>query len=267
MPLQLPAETSEPLEVFRPISADVWRSSNALEPAVQSEPRMVRLGPELVETASVPVPEPAPTPAPQPPTNLLEFPRSMESQAWDGVAEPITEQPRILDAPELVPAEPALGGILLESPQEANPQAVEEPLRPASIARRLSAVIVDASIVGCGLALWGWLVTKITHEVPPRPQLLISTIATAGVLWLSYQYLLTVYAGTSLGLRACRLELVAFDGAIPGRKQRRWRLLASLLSATSLMLGYAWVLLDEDRLCWHDRITHSYLRVREHRPQ
>ncbi len=269
MPLQLPVETPEPLETFRAISADASRSSNALEPALQSEPLAARLGPELVETASIPPPElaPGPMPAPQPPTNLIEFPRSMESEAWDGVAEPITEQPRILDAPELVPAEPALGGILLEPTQEANPtQTVEAPLRPASITRRLLAVVADASIVGCGMGLWAWLVTKITQEVPPRPQLQISTIVAAGVLWLSYQYLLTVYAGVTLGLRACRLELVAFDGTTPGRRQRRWRLLASLLSATSLRLGYAWVLLDEDRLCWHDRITHSYLRLRERRP-
>src|SRR5882724_7237329 len=215
MPLQLPVETPEPLETFRAISADASRSSNALEPALQSEPLAARLGPELVETASNPPPElaPGPMPAPQPPTNLIEFPRSMESEAWDGVAEPITEQPRILDAPELVPAEPALGGILLEPTQEANPtQTVEAPLRLASITRRLLAVVADASIVGCGMGLWAWLVTKITQEVPPRPQLQISTIVAAGVLWLSYQYLQTVYAGVTLGLRACRLELVAFDG-------------------------------------------------------
>ena len=24
-------------------------------------------------------------------------------------------------------------------------------------------------------------------------------------------------------------------------------------------MGYVWVLLDEDALCWHDRITHTYL--------
>ncbi len=24
-------------------------------------------------------------------------------------------------------------------------------------------------------------------------------------------------------------------------------------------MGYAWVFLDEDSLCWHDRITHTYL--------
>jgi len=277
MPLQLPSEPPEDFETFRAIPADASRSSNALEPAVQSpavqlavqlKEQGVRLGPELVETSGVAAPElwQVSAPAAAQPTNLIEFPRSMESEAWDGLAEPMIEQPRILDAPALVPPEPALGGILLETSQEANPTPAADLLvRPASIARRAFAVLIDAVAVACALALWGWLVTKITQEVPPRPQLLVSAAVAAGVLGLSYQYLLMVYTGTTLGLRACRLELVALDGTTPGKKQRRWRLLASLLSATSVMLGYAWVLLDENRLCWHDRITHSYLRVRETR--
>lgn len=272
MPLQLPSEAPEDFETFRAIPVDASRSSNALEPAVQSPAAQlteqeVRLGPELVETTSAAAPElilsaSAPAPSSAQPTNLIEFPRSMESEAWDGLAEPMIEQPRILDAPALVPPEPALGGILLETSQEANPTPAADLLvRPASIARRAFAVLIDAVAVACALALWGWLVTKITQGIPPRPQLLVSAAVAAGVLWLSYQYLLMVYAGTTLGLRACRLELVALDGTTPGKEQRRWRLLASLLSATSVMLGYAWVLLDENRLCWHDRITHSYLRV------
>ena len=32
--------------------------------------------------------------------------------------------------------------------------------------------------------------------------------------------------------------------------------------AASLGMGYAWVFLDEDVLCWHDRITHTYLAPR-----
>jgi hypothetical protein len=27
----------------------------------------------------------------------------------------------------------------------------------------------------------------------------------------------------------------------------------------TLGMGHAWVFLDEDSLCWHDRITHTYL--------
>ncbi len=28
-------------------------------------------------------------------------------------------------------------------------------------------------------------------------------------------------------------------------------------------MGYAWLFLDEDALCWHDRITHTYLAPRK----
>jgi uncharacterized RDD family membrane protein YckC len=264
LPPHLPVETGEIFDTFRPTPADASRSSSALEPRVESALEGLRLGPELVETVGARVPEP--TLEPVLPTNLIEFPRSMESEAWDGLAEPVIEQPRILDAPEFVPPAPALGGILLEEPPEANPNPVRDlAMRPASISRRALAAIVDAIPVGCAFALWGWIAWKITEEIPPQPQLLISAVVAAGILFFSYQYLLMVYGGTTLGLRACRLELVALDGTIPGREQRRWRLLAALLSAASLMLGYAWVLLDENRLCWHDRSTHTYLRVRERR--
>jgi hypothetical protein len=32
-------------------------------------------------------------------------------------------------------------------------------------------------------------------------------------------------------------------------------------------MGYAWVFLDEDALCWHDRITHTYLAPRKPQPK
>ena len=68
-----------------------------------------------------------------------------------------------------------------------------------------------------------------------------------------------VYSGSTPGLRLAKLELARFDGNPASRRLRRWRVLASFLSAVSLGMGYAWVFLDEDALCWHDRITHTYL--------
>jgi len=56
IPLQLPIET---FDTFRPVSADISLSANALEPTVQSGRVEVQLGPELVEPASVPEPVPA----------------------------------------------------------------------------------------------------------------------------------------------------------------------------------------------------------------
>jgi hypothetical protein len=42
---------------------------------------------------------------------------------------------------------------------------------------------------------------------------------------------------------------------------RQTRAAASALSAFSIGLGYAWALVDEDRLGWHDRISQTHLRV------
>jgi hypothetical protein len=58
--------------------------------------------------------------------------------------------------------------------------------------------------------------------------------------------------------------LARFDGTRTNRSLRRWRVLASYLSAISLAMGYAWVFLDEDALCWHDRITHTFLAPKHH---
>jgi hypothetical protein len=56
-----------------------------------------------------------------------------------------------------------------------------------------------------------------------------------------------------------RLELQRFDTHPADRRQRRWRVLAGILSGVSLGMGYAWQFLDEDGLCWHERITKTYL--------
>jgi hypothetical protein len=57
--------------------------------------------------------------------------------------------------------------------------------------------------------------------------------------------------------------LSRFDGSPAKRSLRRWRVLASYLSAVSLGMGYAWLFLDEDGLCWHDRITRTYFAPRK----
>ena len=279
IPLHLPVGPSvgRPLEAFsgpfsafdsfQPTTASASRSSLALEPVASEREFAVpgtiensQAGPELVETAtdaSAPAP---PTPAP---TNLIEFPRSMDFEAWDGLAEPLVEQPRILEAPELSPPAPALGGILLGALEGSPVLTDDRPPCVSAIGRRILAALVDLVFVCAAVMFYEWITIKIAHEIPSRSLLLVSAGVALVAFWLGYQYLLMTYSGTTLGLRACSLELVAVDGSVPGRKQRRWRLLASLLSASSMMFGYAWALLDEEQMCWHDRISRTYLRVQE----
>ena len=177
------------------------------------------------------------------------------------LADPVLDRPRIVEVPETELPEPALGGIILE-PEEQEPErrpGFEIPLASARKKHRLLASACDASIVLGACALFGYIFFKITGAFPP--------IATAGsmacilliLFWSAYQYLLLTYGGTTPGLRIAHLRLCRFDGSPVDRGLRRWRALASILSGLSLGLGYAWCFLDEDALCWHDRITCTYL--------
>ena len=197
---------------------------------------------------------------------ILEFPRSWTPPPapLDELAEPVfdRDRPRILEAPELVPPPPALGGITIEPAQlpelEKRP-GIDIPLQSAPLGRRILSAFVDGMIIAVACALFGSIFWKITALRPPRLQIAAFVAGLAIVFWAAYQYLLVVYAGTTPGLRASRLELARFDGSPASRRLRRWRVLASFLSAASLGMGYVWVFLDEDSLCWHDRITHTYL--------
>lgn len=211
------------------------------------------------------VPRPASPPAGQSGAKIIEFPRF----AWgppppppDQLAEPVGERPRILEAPEVAPPPPALGGITIDAPerQEAEKRpGIDIPLQSASLARRMFAAAIDGLIICVASALFGVIFWKVAAVRPPQMQILGLAAGISCLFWALYQYMLLVYAATTPGLRAVGLQLARFDGTSTNRSLRRWRVLGSYLSAASLGMGYVWVFLDEDALCWHDRITHTYL--------
>jgi RDD family len=208
-------------------------------------------------TASTPVPVTA---------KLIEFPRSWAPPPapFDELAEPVIDRrrPRILEAPEVVPPPPALGGITIETVQRTETEkrpGIDIPLQNAPLARRIFSAAVDGVIIATACTLFAFIFWKLTAIRPPRLQIIGLAAGLCALFWAVYQYLLIVYSGTTPGLLLARLELTRFDGSPASRRLRRWRVLASFLSAASLGMGYAWVFLDEDSLCWHDRITHTYL--------
>jgi uncharacterized RDD family membrane protein YckC len=196
--------------------------------------------------------------------NLIEFPRwnAAPPVRLEELADPVMGRPRIIEAPEVAPPPPALGGILMESvpePEIAKQPGIDVPLQSASLERRLLATATDSVVVAAALALFGYVFLRVSTPKLPLLQMAEVGAAVAGVLWAAYQYLFLVHTGSTPGLRLTRLQLCRFDGSAANRRIRRWRVLVSLLSAASLGLGYAWYFLDEGALCWHDRITHTYL--------
>jgi uncharacterized RDD family membrane protein YckC len=195
---------------------------------------------------------------------LLEFPRSWTPPVppLDELAEPVITRPRILEAPEIVPPPPALGGITMEPadrPELEKRPGIDIPLQTAPLIHRIFSAVIDNLIIAGACTIFAAIFWKMTAIQPLRIQILGFLAGLAAVLWGVYHYILVIYAGTTPGLRLMHLELSRFDGSPTNRRLRRWRVLASFLSAISLGMGYGWVFLDEDSLCWHDRITHSYL--------
>jgi hypothetical protein len=243
----------EPVQAFQPIS----HSALALD-GNQGLPASVE-GPPVPET---------PPPARRSPAKIIEFPRfawGPPSPPPGELAGPVLDAPRILEVPETPAPAPALGGITIEPVQQEEAEkrpGIDVPLHSVSLGRRIAASLIDWLIVTAASALFGFVFWKVAAVRPPRLQLLGLAAGIPCLFWVVYQHLLIVYASTTPGLRLAGLMLARFDDAPTTRSSRRWRVCASYLSAISLGMGYAWLFLDPDSLCWHDRITRTYLAPR-----
>jgi uncharacterized RDD family membrane protein YckC len=152
--------------------------------------------------------------------------------------------------------------MLMEPARNREPQrrtAADLTLNPASLQRRMLAGLFDTGILAIALAGFAGIFVWMNAQRPPLAVVGMAVAIIFVILWAAYEFLFTVYTGSTPGLRLARLKLVKFDGSVPSRRLRRWRVLASYLSAFALGLGYLWSVLDEDGLCWHDRITHTHL--------
>jgi len=194
---------------------------------------------------------------------VIQFPRSAAAPVTkDELADPVMDRPRILEAPELLPPLPAMGGILIEAVSQPEPErraGFEMPLQSAALSRRFSAGAIDVVVVAIALTAFEYIFLRIAGTVPQWRTAVELVAVLLALLWPAYQYAFLVFSGATPGLRATKLQVTRFDGAPASRSLRRWRVIASLLSCVSLGLGYAWCFLDEDQLSWHDRITRTHL--------
>lgn len=236
----------------------------AREPEMQA-PSTSALAPEplLPAIKAEPVQRPG-TPPHEPAGKIIEFPKwtYTPNVRYSDLAESVIDRPRILEAPEIEPPPPALGGITIEEKQEREPErrpGIDMPLQCARLGYRWLAVVLDAAVVLLAGGIFGTFYYQIAGAQPTVRQVMVLTMGALPFFWFAYQYLLIVYSGTTLGLRAMKLQLQCFDGSTTHRRLRRWRVLGSVLSAVSLGMGYAWQFLDEDALCWHERVTKTYL--------
>ena len=210
---------------------------------------------------------------PRPKRKVIAFPRhlSVAPETVHRLADPITsESPRILDVPEeleAIPTTPFLDGLQFDPIGAADisrdREHVELPFRAVRVVQRALAGLVDVAVAGFGAAVFAVVAYRMLSEPPISKPLVVGLVLSAGLLWSVYQYLFLVYAGTTFGMLAAKISLRTFMGKAPTFGQRRRRVLGFYLSALSLGMGLMWMFVDVDSLCWHDRLSRTYLADRQ----
>ena len=197
---------------------------------------------EMYEPAYEPVYEPEPECSPQP--QQVTFPLEAEQM-------------------ELLPN---FSDIHLE-PEEARISNLEVIPRPAPLNQRFLSGVVDAGIVFAATTAFILTFLGCAEEMPQSRMVVVCLFASGGIFWLLFQYIFLTYRRATPGMRMTQLEVCTFEGMETTMFERQIRAAASSLSGFSMGLGYAWALVDEDRLGWHDRISKTHLRAFSETPK
>jgi uncharacterized RDD family membrane protein YckC len=223
---------------------------------------------------SGPEPEPEPeVPAPAPPEqgNLIVFPRPylqpplLPQPSRDELADPVTSRPRILEVPEDIM--PVVQGSLfpeirLDGDEDEGASTCKHELESAfpvaPVPARLMAGITDWGIVMAAGLLFTAMACRALPDIPHAKPFWMVLGAVTLLLWAIYQHLFLLYAGRTVGMSISGIRLSTFDGRAPHWKQRGRRARFMFISFAAVTLGFLWAFVDEDELCWHDRISHTF---------
>ena len=134
-------------------------------------------------------------------------------------------------------------------------------IEKANVGERFGSWILDVIIVnviggiaGFVLGLW-WAVT-----FPYEEEALEGIASLLGII-ISMGYFTYFFGnGQTPGMKVMKIKLCGTDGTYPIRYTRgflRW--VGMIISGVVIGLGYLWILIDENRQGWHDKIAGTYV--------
>jgi uncharacterized RDD family membrane protein YckC len=153
----------------------------------------------------------------------------------------------------------------------AFPQVPAQSLPPASLLRRLAAMMYDSLLLLALLMIVTACFLPFTGGEAVRWQTfplltLLYWCALAGTV-LVYFGLPWTARGQTLAMTTWRLRLQRDDGCLPTWRDVALRLAASVLSWLPAGLGFIWVLFDRERRAWHDSLSGTRVVVLPKRPR
>ena len=239
-----------------PASEPDWRSevSQRLE-AYRGRRGTLRdagVQPELAFTSAL-SPEPA----------LAAVQSSAEAHSFEAPPATITKRrfrPARVERLEIDVEQPAFDftGTRGDAGPKASPSPYDSPvLSVAPLAERRRAGVLDMTLLLFAYGGFLMVFRALGGRFSVSRFDLLVTIAILGLLYAQYVTLFTYFAGATPGMMLRGLRVASLDGLDPSPRQLLWRSLGYLISAGTLMLGFLWVLWDEDQLSWHDRISQT----------
>lgn len=115
----------------------------------------------------------------------------------------------------------------------------------ANFGQRLLAVIIDGIIVAVVSSLVGAILGDVGQ--------LVGFLAGLGY----YIYFEGSPSGQTVGKRAMGIRVVTEEGGPLGYGLATGRYFARILSGIPCLLGYFWMLWDDKKQTWHDKLVHS----------
>lgn len=132
----------------------------------------------------------------------------------------------------------------------------------APLSRRLLAAFVDTTLIAAAVIAAGAVSAYNATSLPGPREMGISAVFGFVAAAILYELMFLTLARATPGMKYAHIALATFANQQPTREQRQRRLAVTALSVLPVGLGLLWSLFDEERLCWHDRLSQTYLRCR-----
>ncbi len=130
---------------------------------------------------------------------------------------------------------------------------------PGSLPRRMAAIVYDCLLLWGILFLAGLPLPIVPEHV--REHWVVQTLIQVYLLSTCLVFFgwFWTHGGQTLGMRAWQLRVVGADGASVTWRSAVIRFFSAMLSWAALGLGFWWVLIDRQKLAWHDHLSGTRL--------
>jgi len=124
--------------------------------------------------------------------------------------------------------------------------------------RRMGALFYDVLLLAAVLFLAAAVVLPLTggEAVKPYNPLFSAYLFMVCLLYFAWPW---VRGGQTLGMKTWRLRAQRVDGGTLTWRNAVLRFLVALASWAPLGAGFLWVLVDKDKMAWHDRLSKTVL--------